>query len=496
LYKILRNLALYKNNESLQGTQGVFPQNLICQNSVSFLSEKVFSLEVALYYKLNKNGTDQPFEGEARAVLDEKTLTLIVSMADPLQFNYIDMKEINEYDYKINISMDSEKLFLERLGYQYEDFLFQLFKLRNDLLLKYLLMEETLIQDQFYGQYEATGSNLKGNCEIRLYDTALVVLPQKAEPIRLPYSYISKIDKGDYKLTVANEFGEDYTFSMLGEKFDPLAKALSDAYAKMMRRTQESIKDFVPETNTASLSRLASLMKDGRAAQKAKIDLLNPDFWARLTKKVTEAGLAKEYSFLASRAPNDQICVGVKQGLMGELTGKYTWLLFPLNNAQSNRLSNTVALEAFLTKDSKQPAFSVEKPEDQSGQDNNEDVAVSAVGATYFFRLMNRKQYAQVNDEDAAKLLSDFIINFNKCMIDINFRREPIFLTESQLENPKYAQYRYAVSKMSGLKMLREHFIGRVIHGSIEQWMNDVNNLLTFNSKSLDDSEKWKKGDS
>jgi hypothetical protein len=456
---------------------------------------KVFLLEASLYYKLNNSNTGQSSEGEAKAVLEEKTLTLITSMGNPVEFNYVDIKEINDYDYKIDILMNSqEKLVLERLGYQYEDFLFQLFKLRNELLLKYLLMEETLIQDQYYGQYAVTGSNIKGNCEIRLYDTALLILPQKAEPTRLPYSYISKIDKGDYKLTVTSEFSEEYCFSMLGEKFDPLAKALSDAYEKMMRRTQESIKELVPEINTVTLSRLASLMKDGRAVQKGKIDSLSPDFWGKLVKRVTEAGLTEQYGFLASLAPEDQICVGIKRGLMGELTGKYTWLLFPLNNAKSNRLSNAVALEAFLTKDNTKMDFSVK--DEESGQDNRENPIVSAVGATYFFRLMNRKQYAQTKDEDIARQLEDFIINLNKSMIDVNFRREPIFLSATQLENPKYAQYRYAVSKMPGLKTLREHFIGRVIHASTEQWINDVNNLLTFNSKSLDDSEKYKKGDS
>ncbi len=458
---------------------------------------KVFLLEASLYYKLNNSNTGQSSEGEAKAVLEEKTLTLITSMGDPVQFNYVDIKEINDYAYKIDVFMHSqEKLVLERLGYQYEDFLFQLFKLRNELLLKYLLMEETLIQDQFYGQYAVTGSNLKGNCEIRLYDTALLVLPQKAEPLRLPYSYISKIDKGDYKLIVTSEFGEEYSFSMLGEKFDPLAKALSDAYAKMMRRTQESIKELVPEISTSTLSRLASLMKDGRAVQKGKIDSLSSDFWERLVKRVTDAGLSEQYRFLASLAPKDQICVGIKQGLMGELTGKYTWLLFPLNNAKSNRLSNAVALEAFLTKDNMQSALSAEEVNEKSGQDSRESPIVSTVGATYFFRLMNREQYAQTKDETMARQLEDFIINLNKSMIDINFRREPIFLSGSQLENPKYVQYRYAVSKMSGLKTLREHFIGRVIHVSTEQWINDVNNLLTFNSKTLDNSEKWKKGDS
>jgi hypothetical protein len=44
------------------------------------------------------------------------------------------------------------------------------------------------------------------------------------------------------------------------------------------------------------------------------------------------------------------------------------------------------------------------------------------------------------------------------------------------------------------LKILRNQFIGRVIHSSFDQWKKDVNSLLDFNAKNKDDSAKWKKG--
>jgi hypothetical protein len=79
-------------------------------------------------------------------------------------------------------------------------------------------------------------------------------------------------------------------------------------------------------------------------------------------------------------------------------------------------------------------------------------------------------------------------------MIDINFRREPIFLSDDELDSPKYAQYRFAVAKIPSLRTLRNLFIGRVIHSSFDQWKNDITNLLEFNINSKHDNEKWKKG--
>jgi hypothetical protein len=445
----------------------------------------VVFLEVTVNYKLSDANSNVKSEGEAKAVLDEKYLTLIVAFGEPLLFSYADITAISNYEYKVDLFFASkEKLNLWGLGYQYEDFLFQLFKLRNELLLKYLLMEEALLQAGFEAQFAKLGSNGQmtqtGNCEIRLYDTAIVVLPQKGELIRLPYCYISQVNKADYKLAVTSEFGEKMEFSMLGGKFDPLGRALSDAYNNMMIRTQENIKELIPDADPTTVHKLASLMKDGRASKRKDIEQLSPDFWRRLTKRIEKAGISMEYEFLNSLALRDKVCVGLKRGLMGDLTGFYTWLLLPLRDAESDRLSNAIALEAFTTQNSSQ---------------GKEDQTSATAGATYFFRVIGRKEYTQARDEDKIRELENFNKNINRCMIDINFRREPIYLSEDKLENTKYIQYRFAIAKIPSLRILRSLFIGRVIHSSPDQWKNDVISLLAFNVRSLDDTEKWNKGD-
>jgi hypothetical protein len=64
------------------------------------------------------------------------------------------------------------------------------------------------------------------------------------------------------------------------------------------------------------------------------------------------------------------------------------------------------------------------------------------------------------------------------------------------LASNEYVRYKFAIAKMPSLRILRRLFIGRVIHSLPEQWKSDVASLLAFNAKSLDDAEKWKKGDS
>ncbi len=461
-------------------------------------------MEIAVNFKLYDNESNIKTEGEARATFDDQYLTLAVMFGDPMLFTYTDIVGISDYDYKIDLFLTSkEKLNLWGLGYQYEDFLFQLYKLRNELMLKYLLIDESLLKGGFEGKYRQLDpngqTNQTGNCEIRLYDTALVVLPQKSDPIRLPYCYITNVNKQDYTLRITNESQEKIEFTQLGQNFDPLAKALSDALNKMNLRTQENIKELIPEATPLTINKLASLMKDGRAAKRKEIELQSQEFWRRLEKKIDEAGITKEYGFLNSLAAKDQVCVGVKRGLMGDLTGTYIWMMFPLLSPGANRLSNTIAIEAFNTENNEKQQGSSEIPvseaDEEISQNQTEEQKPATTGATYFFRIMERKEYAKTKDEDLARELEDFIKNINRAMIDVNFRREPIFLSEDQLESTKYVQYRFAIARIPSLRMLRSLFIGRVIHSSPEQWKTDVASLLAFNTKSLDNTEKWKKGE-
>ena len=459
-------------------------------------------MEFEVNYKLYDDKSNIKNEGDARATLDKQYLTLTVMFGEPMLFAYTDIIGISDYDYKVDLFLTSkEKLNLWGFGYQYEDFLFQLYKLRNELMVKYLLMEESILQAGFEAQFtklEPNGqTNQTGNCEIRLYETALVVLPQKSEPIRLPYCYITNVNKQDYKLTITNESLEKTELTRLGQKFDPLAKALSDAINEMILRTQQNIKELIPEATPITINKLATLMKDGRAAKRKEIEQQSPDFWRRLTKKIDEAGITTEYEFLNSLAAKDQVCVGIKRGLMGALTGTYLWMLFPLINPGTNRLSNVIAMEGFNTQENteenkERPS---EKMDSEIEEPHDEEQKSAASGATYFFREIGREEYAQTKDEDLSKELDSFIKNINRSKIEINFRREPIYLTENQLDSTEYTQYRFAIAKISSLKTLREQFVGRVIHSSQKQWKTDVDSLLAFNTKSLDDEEKWSKGD-
>lgn len=113
-----------------------------------------------------------------------------------------------------------------------------------------------------------------------------------------------------------------------------------------------------------------------------------------------------------------------------------------------------------------------------------------------FFRIFERKVYKTIKDIEKFRNETDAIIEIiNKAMIEINFGREPIYLSDEKLNEPEYSKYKIAIEKLPALNTLRNLFIGRIIHSSFEQWENDVNDLLKFNVLEIDDNKKWEKSE-
>jgi len=113
--------------------------------------------------------------------------------------------------------------------------------------------------------------------------------------------------------------------------------------------------------------------------------------------------------------------------------------------------------------------------------------------ATYLFRVMGRNAFATASKESFAEEAALVLRDLNEAIIATGFRREPIYLSEDQLNTPEYSKYLYASEHLAPLKLLRERFFARIIHGAFEQWKTDLNDALLFNCTTKDDSVRWSK---
>ncbi|MGB5933413.1 MAG: hypothetical protein WBH57_10160 [Anaerolineae bacterium] len=428
-------------------------------------------MECSLEYLLTDMAGQETSSGEGLARLEEENLAILPRFGEALFLSYRDILDISEGDYKVRITLNSkENLLLSNLGYRYEDFLRVLSKLRNEVLLEDMLMQENLrrsgVEAEFVYWDESGKESGRGKCEPRLYETAIVVIPERGDLTRVPYSDLLEISEEDYDLILTTEYGQKIVLSKLGNQFDPFAKALSALNNELQLKVQSSLKELLPGFDPLVIRKAARFMKEGRAAKRSDIESISPDLWIELEKRLEVAGIKEGYDFLKALAQREKICVGLKRGLLGDLTGEYIWFLIPIYNVTRGEPGNAIVMEA------------------TGGEGGGK--------ATYFFRIVSRKDYPEFKDiEKLHKEADDLIKRINRCMLDINFRREPIYLPDEKLEEPQYLKYKFAVQRLSGLQTLRHLFIGRVIHASPEQWKEDVMNLLKFNVSTKDDTTKW-----
>ncbi|MEM2144468.1 MAG: hypothetical protein QW279_03845 [Candidatus Jordarchaeaceae archaeon] len=464
-----------------------------------------FTLSFSL---LDPNGRELS-GGECEADLGKESLSLQPESGKALFVSLRDILETSAGDYKINLLLSSnERLILFNLGYNYEDFLRILSEHRNNLMLKDMLVtEKRAMKSDVEADYtyidESSQKKQEGKCVIRLYETSLVIMPEKAEIIRIPISDISGFSKKDYSLVINTELGERLVFSMMGENLDPFTKALSDADNKLQLKVQSLLKEILTEMDPATIKKVAKLMKEGRLTKRSDVESVSPKLWTALEKKLGTIGIKEEYDFLKSMSQQEKICIGIKRGLIGELTGDYFWFFVPIYSTDPKKPGNAVAMEAASVKTAPSKETSVEDTsnmdtsnEEASGEEASEEgISGEGVGrATYFFRIVSRKDYPKFKDlEDLHKEFDELTKRMSRCMRDINFRREPIYLPDERLDEPKYLKYKFALLRSPSLRILRSLFIGRVIHSSPEQWKKDVADLLKFNVSTQDNSATWKK---
>jgi len=425
-----------------------------------------------LFFTLTDANNSEVLTGEGRASLNERSIEIEPSKGNSISIPYFEVLKIfiGDYSVTLNLKMD-EKLVLTRLGYEYENFLTNLYRLRNELLLKYMLMEEKNLAAGIEAYYRYDGEESRkeeGPCEARVYESALVTLPKRSEPIRIPICYVRNFTSSDYTSTIESEADTKLELSRMGEKSSFFERSFTKAIGEVSNRTQRHLSEVAPMIDQSRIRGAATLMSDGKAASRKELESISPELWSQIESRLKTIGMQEEYSFLDGLSTQKNVWVGLKRGLMGDRTGEYIWFVVPIYDSDPKNPGNAVVLEA------------------------SSDTGTGR--ATYFFRLQDRATYGKGIELGSLSYKADqFVKRTNQCMIEINFRREPIYLDDQKLVDPEYEMYLYAAKTLTSLKFLREHYIGRVMHSSQEQWKNDTLDLLKFNVESNENTEKWKK---
>lgn len=446
--------------------------------------------------------------GEAKATVSDDSVSIVPASGESLLFSPREIVDFKEGDYKIRLTLTSgEKLALFHIGHYYEDFLRILSSTRNQVVSDDMLMKEAVVFDAASADFrysEADGTAiLKGECRPKLFETGIVIMPSMGEPVRIPYSDIMEIQEEEYSVFLTLESGRTLALLRMGRESGPFKKALNGAMNELSLKAMSALKEILPMTDSLTIRKAARLMREGRAAMKKDLDAISPGIWESLEYKLKSAGIGEEYEYLKSISQKDSMCIGIKRGLMGDFTGEYLWLLAPVYSTDHKKPGNAIIMESVMVQVNEDEAESPEEFEEEEIEPTEEEEVESAEGesdqssqgkATYIFRMAGRKEYKEYNDlNELHREAARFTGMLNRSLIAVNFRREPIYLSDDKLQGPKYNKYQHSIQRLPELRTLRDHFVGRVMHKSRDQWKADLADALKFNVSAADDKARWSK---
>ncbi len=400
-------------------------------------------------------------QGEGKVLVEEEVLTIKPLQGGAVNFSLRDVAAIDPAPHRIPITLiNGSKVELSMMGHRYDDVLRELHRARNELIMKDLLMGEKLRKQGVRGELRGPFRGAEGTCEVRLYDTALVLMPTKGTLARVRYSDIRGIEARDYVLRIELENGEQLGIGMLGRELDPRWTGIADAMAELESNVQALVRDIYPSISSSNLAEASRLLKEGRAARRFDLESVDPMLFAALEARLRASGMGGEYDHLTSLGKKNMVRIGIKRSLLAS-EGEYIWFMVPLLDNEGN----AVAMEA------------------TSGPTGGR--------ATYFFRVAPRERYPGMDTGTRREEAEECMDILTAGLQEINFRRKPIYLKDEDLLAPENARYRFSITLIPALRDLRGRFIGRVAHTSPEDWTVKVNELLTFNANAKG-GERWR----
>jgi len=373
---------------------------------------------------------------------------------------YTDAARIEASNFRATLTTSSgQTITISQLGAKFDNFAQRLTEGWGNALARALLMDEPRLVYEapcYYSESQETPVP----CRARIYETAMVVMPSGAPPTRFPFSYIEALDLQSYRVKISTSNGRAIELSKLGIATQFFVDKLRETMKATEAASIETVKTMLPSATFDELQKLGKLMVEGRAAHRMHVDEISPSLWPKMEKCVEHSPLADYYKHLSEVAETSLGAVGFRKVM--EMV--YVWVMMPVMGT-SDSGGNAVALE----------------------------VTSETGHATYLFWVMPRESFPTATRERFVQEAEKVVRDLNESVIATGFRREPIYLSEDQLNTSEYSKYLYAAGHLEPLKLLRERFFARVMHNTVEQWRTDFADALLFNTTKKDDSARWSK---
>lgn len=403
--------------------------------------------------------------GEVKLSLSRRGL-LIAARFDIAELAYAEINELRFENYVVSVAADSGTFVFSRIGSWAEPFYNELFKAYNAAVLRSLFIKgNPLITAKGDYGFSESQARQEGKAPFSVYGNCVVILPPNLDARRIPLCFLNALDKGNFALTLSLDTQESYTLAKLGYDTDPFENAVEQQLRAMQAKALALVRAIDPALTTTQAAQLAKLTLGGKAAPLGKLAAIAPGF-----------ALALEAEIAKTRA--DEFFQAFKQ----LSDAAEIWVGFKRNAAAGEGAEGGANLEALNPGAEEDPlaTSSLGSLADTARQDDGTETEVPPDPYLFYFIVPSpdgNSATVEFSEADSATFVyrtngdfSGFAMQLNRSLEAIDYKREVIRLSDTELLRPENAIYYMAAKRTTSLQFVRSHFAGRVIHAKLSTW--------------------------
>lgn len=395
------------------------------------------------------------FEGYAECPMfsEEVKITLtmdklmVTALFDQFVLPHSEITSFAFENYRVVVNTRDSFVTFSRMGDRAEWLYDKLYGAYNEAVLAALNVQGKHIFEA-RGEFSAeeSGSVIKEQGMVRLYENCLCLLPPNENARRIPLCFMTGMEKSDYSRTFVLSTGERYMVTKLGRDLDNLDCLLTAKLHALREQTLSWHNELAPEMPSAQATFGAKLMPFGAAADARELAASVPALLAGIETKVRDTRIAETYPWLKKLCGGYGFFIGAMPAPPKE-EGEDIPELSDAEDEDAEKESPPIIWAIAPNKSGRIAAVELALDDNQAA-------------ATYLYRVKGDT--------------SAFLRQTDRALHAAGFKRELITLPEEKLRLPEHAAAAMLIARTPSLKLMRVCFEGKVIHSSFERWQRDI----------------------
>ena len=417
-------------------------------------------------------------DGACRVELTAERLVVLPDGGAPFSCDLgeIDDFQLTDYDLRLGL-LGGWRFVFGQMGRALPGFALALRNQWRDRLARCLLVEEEKELGRFdvVVRRDGDGALAEGPAQIRVYASHLAVLPPGPGAFVVPLAGLRalRFDDASYAVELEDARGRT-TISHMARETANVRRLLREATEDRARLGAHVVEMLFPFLDPPTIAKVAAAVPETRLAALQDLARIDPRLPTALSDRAVSPERKAYYGALAVQATGRTFASykfvpaadleddgGAAEAAEDEATGSVAeW------DPGYETTRPATRDEAVLA-----PLFSFFFPLVSPGRGLTlawEATSASA-RATYLFA-------ADPADRDVPEAAAE---RLNAALARIGYRREPIYVSDEQLErDPRFAHYAVGIKRAPELAWLRARFVGRAVHTTTDVWGAQMQRLL------------------